>query len=160
MDAAIESLLNKLADGHEELRKAVTGAPPEALNWHPAENTNSLAVLVIHPIASQNWWIHIGAGIEPAKRNRDAELLYTADSVEPLLEALEEADRHQAEVLGNLNLAHLGQSLDRSKAPPLPPDAAPNITHLWCILHAIEHGREHSAHAQLTRQLWEQGFGR
>ncbi|HZP26971.1 MAG TPA: DinB family protein [Dehalococcoidia bacterium] len=160
MDAAIESLLNKLVDGHEELRKAVVGAPPEALNWRPGENTNSLAVLVIHPLASQNWWIHIGAGIPPDKRDRDAELRYTADSVEPLLAALEAADKHQAEVLGNLTLEHLGQLIDRSKAPQLPPDAAPTITHLWCILHAIEHGREHAAHAGLTRQLWDQGFGR
>jgi hypothetical protein len=26
---------------------------------------------------------------------------------------------------------------------------------VWALIHAVEHLREHVAHAELTRQLWE-----
>jgi hypothetical protein len=29
------------------------------------------------------------------------------------------------------------------------------VTAVWALLHAAEHLREHVAHAELTRQVWE-----
>jgi hypothetical protein len=38
-----------------------------------------------------------------------------------------------------------------------PPVDGPPRTRIWSLIHALEHLREHVGHAQLTRQIIEQG---
>ncbi len=46
-----------------DIRGAIDGATPDALNWRPAgDGTNSVAVLAAHALASTRMWICVALG--------------------------------------------------------------------------------------------------
>ncbi|MBE0411071.1 MAG: DUF664 domain-containing protein [Anaerolineales bacterium] len=49
--------LMNLEELHAEIRDAIKGLAQEALDWNTGNNMNSLAVLVIHIIGAERYWI-------------------------------------------------------------------------------------------------------
>jgi|DewCreStandDraft_1066081.scaffolds.fasta_scaffold00088_33 hypothetical protein len=136
----------------QDLRATVADMGREALNRAPAPDTNSIAVLVAHAVTS-------------AKTLLDAALTGRMDrghymgTVRPAAFATRDADA--AALLALLD--DLARTAERLTTEGVRADYAapvayiggegPPRTRAWCLLHAVEHLREHVGHAQLTKQV-------
>jgi hypothetical protein len=128
---------------HEDLRKEVRGMDTESLNWKPAPETNSIAVLVVHTLGSEAEVYRIVANV-PSERDREAEFK-VAETEADLLAKLDEADALIDELAAKITAADLDDARPRRNNPP--------ETGLHWLLTNYGHAREHLAHIQLTRQL-------
>jgi hypothetical protein len=128
---------------HEDLRKEVRGMDTESLNWKPAPETNSIAVLVVHTLGSEAEVYRIVANV-PSERDREAEFK-VAETEADLLAKLDEADALIDELAAKITAADLEDARPRRNNPP--------ETGLHWLLTNYGHAREHLAHIQLTRQL-------
>lgn len=130
------------------LRGAVEGLSAEGLAWRPpAKDSNPITVLAVHAMHSCRWWLSIALGAERPQRDRPSEFVAVAGSAEELLgqvDALAEDCRR---------LLSSGVPFDPEATRDVPDDEP--VSAAWALLHAIEHLSEHSAVAQLTRQLWD-----
>ncbi len=135
-----------LHECHAGMRTVVAGLDAEALNWRPAEDANSIAALVAHPLDAERFLVAAVAGIE-LDRDREAQFRITAGDAGELASLI---DGLEAEVDGYL---------DRIRPEALaelvtPPNRASRPGIGW-LLHVTSHSREHVGQALLTRQLWE-----
>jgi uncharacterized damage-inducible protein DinB len=137
----------------EAMRSAIEGAPPEALNWRPAgPETNSIAILTVHAITSSRTWLTVAVGAPEPERDRDAEFRTEATDAGELLATF---DRLAGDCRAALSTdATIDWSAERTPRRR-PGSSLETITAGWTLLHALEHLREHVAHLQLTRQLWD-----
>ncbi|MEO8292412.1 MAG: DinB family protein [Actinomycetota bacterium] len=139
-------------DSAAEMRAAVEGASPDALNWRPAgEETNSMAVLAVHSLHSTRWWLSVAVGRAEPERDRDSEFVASADDAASLVAF---CDSMAADCRALLSIEEpvdwsATRTTSREHGDPDP------LTAAWALLHALEHLREHVAHLQLTRQLWD-----
>jgi hypothetical protein len=135
-----------------EMRASIEGASPEALNWRPAgDDTNSIAVLATHSLHSSRWWLSVALGMPEPARDRDSEFVASTGDAASLLTF---CDSMTADCRGLLSIEEpvdWSQSLTTTRERGDPE----NLTAGWALLHALEHLREHVAHLQLTRQLWD-----
>jgi len=157
MDSAVRSLHEMFSDGHRAIESACEGAPAEALNWRPADGANAISGLVHHALSSERFWLRIGVGLPPIRRDREAEFASEASDAAELLALVRAAETDVAAALGSFEAARLGEVLDPASLPFVPPDAPAPITRMWCVIHALEHAREHAGQMMLTRQLWDSG---
>lgn len=144
-----DAVRDRFSEIHADLVRAVESLPPEALDWRPGPETNSINVLVVHLTAAERFWIGAVALGEPSQRVRDEEFLVRGLTSDDLKQRLAEAE------------AYLGQSLPRFTLADLDsmrmsPRNNREFSVGWCLLHALEHSALHLGHIQLTRQLWEQ----
>jgi hypothetical protein len=128
---------------HDDLRKEVRGMDTESLNWKPAPETNSIAILVVHTLGSEAEVYRIVANV-PSDRDRDAEFM-VAETEADLLAHLDAADVLIDELAAQITSADLEASRPRRKNPP--------ETGLHWLVTNYGHAREHLAHIQLTKQL-------
>ncbi|MBI1880044.1 MAG: DUF664 domain-containing protein, partial [Chloroflexi bacterium] len=68
-----EAYLDRLEELHDDMRQAITGLPPAALDWSPGPEMNSLGVLATHVAGSERYWVGEVAGGNPANRDRPTE---------------------------------------------------------------------------------------
>jgi uncharacterized damage-inducible protein DinB len=138
-----------LHEQHATMREVVHGLSPEALNWKPGPETNSIAVLLSHALDAERFCMSAAADVQ-VERDREAQFrveVARADELLALVDRMEEEiDGYIARVRGE----HLGAAIDRSN-----PERTRIQTGAWWLLHAVEHSREHIGQALLTRQLWE-----
>lgn len=126
------------------------GLPDDALNWRPAPETNSLAVLTFHAWNATAAWLTRAGGAE-MPRDRAAEFSITIDGAALAAYVRERAARVRAMI----------ESFDPDALGTVRTDPhGREFTAAWCLLHALEHNQEHLGQALLTRQLWEAGHGR
>src|SRR5690606_42000724 len=69
-----ESYFHHLRELHNMIKRAAEGLPAEGLDWAPAPETNSLAVLMVHVAGAERHWIGEIVGRQPIDRNRSAEV--------------------------------------------------------------------------------------
>ena len=153
VDPILIAARESLAESFAEVRRCLEGLPVEALNWRPAgTETNSLAVLITHALASTRAWICISLNLPRPQRDRDAEFLAIYPDVAT---ARAYADSIIAECERLQDDARVADwSVTRpTSGEPAEPTAA------WALLHSVEHLREHVGQMLLTRQLWEQRAG-
>ena len=149
MNAFYESYLERLEWLHAEVNSVIQGLPPDALDWCPGKEMNSIAVLVTHLTGAERFWIgDVGAG-EPSGRDREAEFLVQGLSSAALQERLEQAGKYARQTLSRFAL----EDLEKPHTSPRDGQVA-NLA--WCLLHALQHASQHLGHIQMTRQLWEQ----
>ena len=137
----------------EDMRHSIERATPAALNWRPAgEETNSIAILAVHAITSSRTWLSVAVGAPEPERDRDAEFRTRATGSDELLATFDRiADECRAALATEETIDWAAE-----RTPARRPGSAPStITAGWTLLHALEHLREHVAHLQLTRQLWD-----
>jgi hypothetical protein len=134
-----------------ELRTSLLGLGADGLNWKPdAPETNSAAVIAHHAMGSARDWVCIALGLPRPQRSRGAEF-ETAFASEDSALALVDAIR--ADTLRAFTEAG---AVDWSAViPTVAQPGDPLTTRAYCLIHAIEHLREHVAQLQLTRQLWD-----
>ena len=127
------------------LRAALTGVPPNGLNWKPkGDETNSLAVIATHAMGATRTWICV-ALVQPQRaRSRDAEFVTVAAGDQALLAFIDDIAADCRTLLDG----------------PAPDDwtvmrQPQNVTAASALVHAIEHLKEHVGQIALTRQLWD-----
>ncbi len=137
-----------------DLRATLEGMSSDGLNWKPeTADTNSPAVLVYHVLRSTRDWICMAVDLPRPPRIRDDEFASTFDSED---DALALVDALWTETLGYLDRAgSIDWAAEREDLLALIEPGDPSPTRAYCLMHAIEHLREHVGHLQLTRQLWD-----
>ena len=136
-----------------DMRPCIEGATAESLDWRPAgEETNSIAILAVHAMTSSRTWLSVAVGAPEPDRDRDAEFRTTIEDPALLLDTFESLAEECRSALAT------DETIDWSavRTPNRRPGSAlETMTAGWTLLHALEHLREHVAHLQLTRQLWD-----
>jgi hypothetical protein len=149
MSAFFDDLFDRFHELHADAEKDIQGLPPEALDWVPGPETNSINVLVVHFTASERYWIGAVALGEPTARVRDDEFRTRGLSTGELHQQLSATNEYNRQALARFALADL-EIVRKS------PRNDKTFTVGWCLLHALEHTALHVGHIQLTKQLWEQ----
>jgi hypothetical protein len=130
------------------LRGSIEGLSAEGLAWRPpARDANPITVLAAHAMHSCRWWLSVARGGELPHRDRPSEFVAEVRSAEELLS---QVDALAADCRALLDLDEPFEP----EAMRAVPDDEP-VSSAWALMHAIEHLSEHSAVAQLTRQLWD-----
>jgi hypothetical protein len=150
-DPTIEAAGLILDGSLNEMRRVIEGLPPDVLGWRPAgDDTNPLAVLTVHAMHSTRWWLSVALGAPPPERDRPSEFRASATDAAELLSFF---DRMAADCRALVATEKTFEAAGTFRPEPSTGDDPG--TAAWALLHAVEHLREHVAHASLTRQLWE-----
>ncbi len=149
MQTYFADYLSLLRSCHNDVDKALDGLPPEALDWVPGQDMNSISVLVFHLTGAERFWIGDVAAQEPSDRDRDAEFKVKGLGTDALKKRLDDTLTHAGAALEKFSLQDL-------ELPRRSPQTNREFTIGWALLHALEHAREHAGQIQITRQLWEQ----
>jgi hypothetical protein len=146
-DPIVEAARDIIEDSLSAFRATIAGLGADALNWLAAgPETNPIAVLAAHAMGSTRWWLSAAAGASLPERDRDAEFRVVANDPNEVLRSFDAIARDCRTLLEV-------DAFDPAAARVVPDEV---VTAAWALLHATEHLREHLAHAQLTRQAWEQ----
>ena len=150
-DPFLTSAREVLRRSHTDMRAAIDGLPPDALNWRPAgPDTNSIAAMANHAVTSARTWLSVAVDAPLPDRDRPTEFEFTArDSGELLafIDGLFEDCLSLIDSSRTVDWAALRKHWDSGRDIELFP--------AWALLHAVEHLREHLGQMLLTRQLWE-----
>ncbi len=171
-DPLLTTAREVLRRSRDDMRAAIEGLPPEALNWRPAADANSIAVLAGHSFKGARYWLAVALGALLPDRDRPAEFHTEASSADALLDLVDDL---LGDCLSLLNSAPpVDWSVLREIDPQLQPRTInwpalgeadgrlqsqsnqPRLPAVWCFTHALEHLREHEGQMSLTRQLWQQ----
>jgi len=145
----IASYMERLENLHKNLLEAIEGLSPEAMDWEPGHEMNSIAVVLAHTAGSLRYWIGDVALGEPSGRVRENEFKTRAVSSQEMQRRLDAVLAYARSSLPRLSLDDL-----EKEAHPVEDDEP--VTRGWALLHALEHGYMHLGHIQLTSQLWKQ----
>jgi hypothetical protein len=130
---------------HDLMREQVRGMDGNTLNWKPLPLANSIAVLVVHSLASEREALRAIRSLV-TERDRSSEFKSKL-SAEELLVMLDRADRELTELTGAMTAADLTEMRPRQDRPPKPG--------LEWLLSNYGHAREHLAQMELTKQLYD-----
>ncbi len=145
MEPVVATIVRGYKEVHAKLREAVTGLDAAALNWTPAAETNSVAVLIVHTLGSEAEILRVASNT-PTDRDRDAEFLSKAATPDELIRRLDAADALLDELAPKITATDLAAERSRGGREPQPC--------LWMLLSNYGHAREHLAHIELTQQLY------
>jgi len=151
MAATVATILDLFREAHRQIRENLQGVEPAALNWVPGPDTSSIAILVTHMLGSEGETLRVVKAL-PSDRVRDTEFQVRPQSVAEVLRHVDAADRLLDEIGGTIGDADLEASRSRMNRPPQ--------TGLFHLLRSYGHVREHTAHLELTKQLYDQRSGR
>lgn len=143
-----ETFLSLLRSTHDAAKRALTGLPPEALDWVPGPEMNSLTVLATHTAGAERLLIGTMVGGRATRRNRDEEFSAAGATVEDLYRILDEALAESEAVLTEL----AREDLEKTTRSPISGREFPVS---WALLHGLEHTANHVGHMEVTRQLWD-----
>ncbi len=144
MDLYLSTVLDLFKSVYRSMDEEIQDLTPEALQWTPAPDTNSIAVLVVHTIGSAEEVIRIVRALE-SHRDREAEFIPNDVTLPALRDRLAQAQTFLDEVAATI-------TADDLEAIRLRPNRDPETGMYW-LLHNYGHAREHLAHIQLTKQL-------
>ena len=149
MQTFFTAYLNNLQEHHDEIRNAIKGLSPEALDWIPGPEINSLSVLVTHLSGAERYWIGDVIAGDLKVRDRGAEFKVKGLSEQDLIRRLSDNEAYFQKILEPLAL----QELEASRTSPRD---GQSVTVGWVLCYVMKHTALHLGHMQITRQLWEQ----
>jgi uncharacterized damage-inducible protein DinB len=145
----LRDYLDSLTALHDDIKQAIATLPTAAFDWVPGPEMNSIAVLIVHTVGAERYWIGEVAGGQPSGRDRPAEFqtegLNETDLVRHLDGALAVSEGTLAQLMPE-DLTALRHSAIHNR----------DCTAMWALLHALKHTATHLGHIQLTRQMWEE----
>lgn len=146
MHALFAAYLQKMRGMHDEFVKTLDGLIPAQLDWSPAPNANSLAVLAVHTAGAARYWLVDVIGGSESARDRDAEFRTTDVEAVALQQHLGATLAAIEESVSRLTLDDLDRLL-------YSPQHRRENTVAWALLHILEHTATHLGHAQAVRDL-------
>lgn len=148
-DPTLEAARSFVDESLDSMRAAVAGSSADALNRRPAgDDTNPVAVLVVHAVSSTRWWLSIALGAPIPERDRPSEFLTVVAGADELLGVFDPIAADCRALLDTDMAFEAGAMREE-------PSEGERVSAAWALIHAVEHLREHVAHAELTRQFWE-----
>jgi hypothetical protein len=152
-DPSIEAARDVVGSSLDAMERAIADAPTELLNWRPAgDDTNPIAVIAVHALTSTRWWLSVALTGDPPERDRDAEFRTVVADASELRSMIDPLIADCRELLATDGAFDPGAV---RADPRSGGGTGESVTAAWALLHAAEHLREHVAHAELTRQVWE-----
>jgi hypothetical protein len=152
-DPSIEAAREIVGTSLDAMARAIADAPGELLNWRPAgEETNPIAVIAVHAVTSTRWWLSVALTGDPPERDRAAEFRTVVADASELRAKVDPLVADCRALLAADAPFDPGAVRADTSMNAKPGDT---VTAVWALLHAAEHLREHVAHAELTRQVWE-----
>ena len=151
MDPVVAKVAEQFQATHSQLRDEVRDLSEDELNWKPAPETNSIAVLVVHTLGSEAEVLRVVGNVS-GTRDRDAEFRVTANTADELLREIDQADSYLEALAPRITADDLAAERPRGDRPPQ--------TGLHWLLTNYGHAREHLGHIQLTKQLYAESKGR
>jgi hypothetical protein len=149
-DPTIEAARGFIDASLTAMRSVIAGASADALNRRPAgDDTNPVAVLVVHAVNSTRWWLSVALGLPLPERDRPSEFRTSVSGADELL-ALFDPVATDCRALLDTDVAFEAGAMRED------PREDEQVSAAWALIHAVEHLREHVAHAELTRQLGEE----
>jgi len=150
-DPILTSARDLLRRARDDMRPAIDGLPPDALNWRPAgDDTSSIAAVANHALRSTRQWLSVAVHEPLPDRDRPGEFEFTARDAGELLafvDGMFEECLSLVDSSRTVDWAALRKHWD--------PGRDIELFAAWALLHAVEHLREHVGQISLTRQLWE-----
>src|SRR5688572_8280724 len=107
MQKFYEALFDQLQARHRELIKFLDELPPEAYDWKPAPEMNSLAVLIFHLTGGERYWIGDVVKGEDSHRDRDAEFKVSGLTADALKQRINDLEAYEKSVLEGMKLEDL-----------------------------------------------------
>jgi uncharacterized damage-inducible protein DinB len=151
-DPTIAALRDVLAESLDEIRRGVAGLSVDELNAAPAGGeTNPIAVVATHALASTRSWLSVAVGAPLPPRDRPAEFRAVAD--EGFAKWVEDMIGQCLALLDGVTFEPAREGL----APWRSDDADEPVTAAWAVLHATAHLGEHVGHLHMTRELLRPG---
>jgi uncharacterized damage-inducible protein DinB len=141
-----EDYLGLLEGLQRRLHKDVRDLPPEAMDWSPGPEMNSVAVLLAHLTGV----LHEGMDLaldDPPSRVRAQEFQTRGVLSAEMLRRLDAVIDDARGALPGLGLEDLDKERQDDDGP---------ISCGMALLHALEHAYMHLGHLQVTCQLWRQ----
>src|SRR5215210_5430267 len=117
MDPVVAKIAEQFQVVHGLLRDEVRELSVEELNWKPAPEANSIAVLVVHTLGSEAEVLRVVADV-PNVRDRDAEFVVTADGATDLLREIDQADSYLEAMAARITAENLAAERPRGDRPP------------------------------------------
>src|SRR3990172_7653830 len=150
-DPILTSARDLLRRNRDDIRAAIDGLPPDALNWPPTgDGTSSIAAIANHALTSTRQWLCVAVEAPLPDRDRPTEFEYTARDAAELL-ALTDGLFEDC-----LSLVDKSRDVDwGALRKHWDPGRDIEVFAAWALLHAVEHLREHVGQMSLTRQLWD-----
>jgi uncharacterized damage-inducible protein DinB len=149
MQSFFSNILNNLQELHDDIRSAVKGLPPIALDWTPGPDMNSINVLTVHLTGAERFWLGDVVAREPSGRDRETEFKVQGLSETSLVARLKANEDYLQKTLAPFTL----QILDEERVSPRNGRV---VTVGWALGHALKHTALHVGQIQLMRQLWDQ----
>lgn len=149
MEQLFLEMQERLEALYRAIEVAVEGLPPEALDWKPAADMNSVAVLLAHTAGALRYWVGDVAGGRSSGRVRADEFETRDVEVSDMLSRLRAAVDFSRDVLAEIDPTSLGEIRIAGQK-------SEERTVAWSLLHGLEHTAIHTGHIQITRQLWDQ----
>ncbi len=153
MQKTYEALLGRFDELHRAIKGSLEEMPPEALDWSPGPEMNSLSVLIVHLSGAERYWVGDVVKGEPSFRDRDAEFRVKGLSHDLLKRRITDLEAYEKGVFEAMGLAELEEER-------ISPRDGRKYTVAWALSHALEHTAIHVGHIQILSQLWKQGQGR
>lgn len=147
MESTVETVVDLFRSVHQQLRDIVRDMDSEELNWFPAPETNSAAVIVTHTLASELDTLLLVRDL-PNDRDRDSEFRTMVPSASELLEGIDRADQLLTQHGENIT----GDDLMAVRARP---GRGPQTGLHW-LINNYGHARQHLGHLELTMQMYQQ----
>ena len=147
LEPMVDTLVELYRQVHGELRAEIERLDDDALHWQPGPDTNSIAVLAVHLLGSEGEVLTIVRG-QASERQREEEFVDGRLSRDELLARIADADRVLVDCSATITATDL-------ESPRPRPNRRPHTGRYW-LTRNYGHAREHLAHVQLTRQLYEQ----
>ncbi len=145
MELCLSTVLDLFRSVYRSMDEEIRDLTPEALQWTPAPETNSIAVLVVHTIGSAEEVIRIVRALE-SHRDREAEFVPNDLTLTALRDRIARAGAFLDDVATGVTTDDLAALRSRPNRDP--------ETGMYWLLHNYGHAREHLAHIQLTKQVY------
>ncbi len=144
MEPVVDAATTILEKLRGDIRQGLEGQGPEALNWRPTPDGNSIAGLLAHMLESANFLLQLGLG-NTIPRDREAQFAASAPDAQTLLSRLDEGWPRLLDAARAYTPEALAASREFRGNP---------VTGAWCLLQTCAHLTEHWGQIQLTRDLY------
>ena len=149
MQKFYEALLDRFQELHLEVLKSLEELPPEALDWRPGPEMNSLSVLIIRLSGAERYWIGDVVKGDSSQRDRNAEFQVSGLNSEALKQRIKELEVYE-------KVAFEGMGVGELEEERVSPRDKRKYSVAWALDHALEHTAIHVGHIQMLSQLWKQ----
>jgi hypothetical protein len=144
-----EALADRFHELHSDIQRDLDTLPPQALDWKPGPEMNSISVIIVHLTGAERFLVGDVVMQESSNRDREAEFLIAGMSKADLIQRINDTEAYLRVAFEKLNLS----DLEKERIHPRHGD---QVSVSWAILHALEHTATHVGHINLTVQLWHQ----